>query len=90
VTYFVADLMRKLAAAEAMRAQGYSEGEIGKALKLWGPRQQMVNSVLRKMGTGKALRLLGEVLRADRRSKSGFGEARRNLECFTVAMADNL
>ncbi|NBC10893.1 MAG: DNA polymerase III subunit delta [Planctomycetes bacterium] len=90
VTYFVADLMRKLAAAEAMRAQGYSEGDIGKALKLWGPRQQMVNSVLRKLGPGKALRLLGGVLRADRRSKSGFGEARRNLECFTVAMADNL
>ncbi len=90
VSYCVADLIRKLAAAETMRAQGYSEGDIGKALKLWGPRQQMVNSVLRKMGEGKALRLLGGVLEADARSKRGFGVARRNLECFTVAMADNL
>jgi len=90
VTYFVADLMRKLAAAEAMRAQGYSDGEIGKALKLWEPRQRMVNQVLRQMGSGRALRLLGAVLDADARAKRGFGTARRNLECFAVSMADNL
>lgn len=90
VTYFVADLMRKLASVEAMRAQGIPDHEIGKALKLWGPRQQMISTVLNKMGPGKALHLLAEVLRADARSKSGFGTSRRNLEGFCVAMADNL
>jgi len=89
VMYFVADLMRKLAAAQAMRAQGLAEGAIAKELKLWGARQQMFFAVLRKLGDARMIRLYGAALRADARSKSGLGTPRRNLECFAVGLADN-
>lgn len=89
VMYFVADLARKLATAEAMTRQGVPEGQIGRALKLWGPRQQMFWLVSRKLGPGAGHRLFRQALEADARSKSGFGRAARNLEGLCVAMADN-
>lgn len=88
VMYFVADLARKLAVGGQMRAAGESEGAIGKALKLWGPRQRLFMDVLRKVGPDGGARLLDMALTADARSKSGFGPAGRNLEGLCVQMAD--
>ncbi len=88
VMYFVADLARKLAVGGQMRAAGEPEGAIGKALKLWGPRQRLFMDVLRKIGPDGGARLLDLALTADARSKSGFGPAGRNLEGLCVQMAD--
>lgn len=88
VMYFVADLARKLAVGGQMKAAGEGEGAIGKALKLWGPRQRMFMEVLRKMGPDGGAQLLDLALTADGRSKSGFGTAGRNLEGLCVQMAD--
>lgn len=88
VMYFVADLARKLAVGGQMKAAGESEGAIGKALKLWGPRQRVFMDVLRQMGPDGGARLLDLALTADGRSKSGFGPAGRNLEGLCVQMAD--
>jgi len=88
VMYFVADLARKLAVGGQMRAAGEPEGAIGKALKLWGPRQRLFMDVLRKVGPDGGARLLELALTADARSKSGFGPAGRNLEGLCVQMAD--
>ncbi|MEM1109914.1 MAG: DNA polymerase III subunit delta [Planctomycetota bacterium] len=88
VMYFVADLARKLAVGGQMKAAGEPEGAIGKALKLWGPRQRLFMDVLRKVGPDGGARLLDLALTADARSKSGFGPAGRNLEGLCVQMAD--
>lgn len=88
VMYFVADLARKLAVGGQMRAAGEPEGAIGKALKLWGPRQRLFMDVLRKVGPDGGAKLLDMALTADARSKSGFGPAGRNLEGLCVQMAD--
>ena len=88
VMYFVADLARKLAVGGQMRSAGESEAAIGKALKLWGPRQRLFMDVLRKVGPDGGARLLVLALTADARSKSGFGPAGRNLEGLCVQMAD--
>lgn len=88
VMYFVADLARKLAVGGQMRAAGESDAAIGKALKLWGPRQRTFMDVLRSVGPDGGAALLDKALTADARSKSGFGPAGRNLEGLCVQMAD--
>ncbi|MEM7626790.1 MAG: DNA polymerase III subunit delta [Planctomycetota bacterium] len=88
VMYFVADLARKLAVGGQMRAAGESDAAIGKALKLWGPRQRTFMDVMRTVGPDGGAALLDRALTADARSKSGFGPAGRNLEGLCVQMAD--
>ncbi|MEO1236329.1 MAG: DNA polymerase III subunit delta [Planctomycetota bacterium] len=88
VTYFVADLARKLAVGGQMLAAGEPEGVIAKALKLWGPRQRLFMEVLRRVGPEGGAAMLDAALTADARSKSGFGPAGRNLEGLCVRMAD--
>lgn len=90
VAYFVADLVRKLNQAVLMKRAGVPEGVIGKELKLWGPRQQLFMTVLRKLDGKSLARLFDDALESDRRSKSGFGNARRNLECFCIRLADTI
>lgn len=90
VMYFVADLVRKLNIAVLMKQSGIPEGVIGKELKLWGPRQQLFMGVLRRMDPKSLAATFDDVLEADRRSKSGFGNSRRNLECFCVRLADTI
>lgn len=89
VTYFVADLVRKLNVALMMKRQGQPDLAIGKALKLWGPRQSLFMNVVRKLDAGRAARLLEAVVAADSRSKSGLGDAMLNLECFCVRLTDS-
>ncbi|MEM6394214.1 MAG: DNA polymerase III subunit delta [Planctomycetota bacterium] len=97
VGYAVADLMRKLAVGVAMRAAGEGDGAITKAARVWGPQVRPFMAVVGQMsrgaggagGVGRVSGMLGRALQADARSKSGYGEAVRNLECLCVALADN-
>lgn len=90
VMYFVADLMRKFAVASTMKRQGVPAGAIGKALKLWGPRQQLFMTALSRLDPDTATALFRRAAQRDMRSKSGLGDARRNLECFCVELADSV
>ncbi len=90
VMYFVADLIRKLNTASPMKRAGVPEGEIARALKLWGPRQQLFMGVLRRLDPSVLAAAFDDVLEADRRAKSGFGNLTRNLECFCVRLADEV
>jgi DNA polymerase-3 subunit delta len=90
VTYFVADLMRKLFTASALRRQGVPEAGIAKALKLWGPRTALFMTVVARTDTAQLGRLYDRILRYDGRSKSGLGDAVLNLECFCAELADVL
>ncbi len=90
VMYFVADLVRKLNTAAMMKDAGVGEGEIARAMKLWGPRQQLFMGVLRRLDRASLAEAFDDVLEADRRAKSGLGNLVRNLECFCVRLADNV
>ena len=90
VMYFVADLVRKLNAAAMMKDAGVPDGEIARAMKLWGPRQQLFMGVLRRLDRTALAGAFDDVLEADRRAKSGLGNLVRNLECFCVRLADNV
>lgn len=88
VTWAVIDLCRKLSVAWAMKAAGDSEQSIGKAMRLWGAQVRPFMDVVRKLDAASATTLLQASLQADGRTKSGLGQARRNLEALCVTLAD--
>lgn len=90
VLYFVADLIRKLYMALQMRKAGAGEQEIARQMKLWGARQTLFMSLLRRLPEHRAGMLLDRVVKADAGSKSGLGNAMRNLECFCTILSDSL
>ena len=89
VMYFAADLIRKLNVALMMQRAGLADAQIAKQLKLWGSRQQLFFSALRKYDPASVQHMFGRVLEWDLRSKSGLGDSMKNLECFCVELADN-
>lgn len=89
VTYFVADLVRKLNVAVLAKRAGVPEPELAKRLKLWGPRQHAFMNVVRRLDARKVGRWFDQAVEADSRSKSGLGDPVRNLECFCVRLADD-
>lgn len=90
VAYFVADLFRKLYQSVLMKQQGVSEQEIGKTMKLWGPRQNAFMALLRKLNKPGASHLFEQIINSDIRSKSGYGSALRNLECFCAGISQHI
>lgn len=87
VSYFIADIIRKLYLAKAMLKQGQNEGDIGRAMRLFGPQQTVFMTILRKMDEGRIAMWLDRIVELDVRSKSGRGDTLRNLELFAGAMA---
>ena len=90
VMYSVADLMRKLYLAGRMKKQGAMDKEIAGALRLWGPQQTAVFTILRKLDEKKTHRLFDRILELDRRSRTSLGEPMRNLECFCAELVDSI
>lgn len=86
VSYCIADVIRKLYIAKAMLKQGQSEGEIGRAFRLFGSQQTVFMTVLRKMDEARIAVWLDRIVELDVRSKSGRGDTLRNLELFAGAM----
>lgn len=89
VQYFVADLMRELYLAGWMKRQGVPESEIARECKLWGPRQATFFAVLRKLTPRSAALLFDRIVEGDMRSKTGRGDATRNLEGFFAVFSDH-
>ncbi|QQE11733.1 DNA polymerase III subunit delta [Planctomycetota bacterium] len=89
VMYFVADLARKFANARSMKLSKIPDATIAKQLKLWGPRQQKFFRALTILGSkpGAIAKVLDNAVTMDKRSKTGLGNAMRNLECFTFQLS---
>lgn len=90
VTYFVADMVRKLHHASVLLSRGGRDFEICQQMKVWGDRQKPFMAAARKLGPRRTARLLGQVVEMDRRAKSGYGQTTRNLERFCVQFAEAL
>lgn len=88
VTWAVIDLCRKLSVAWAMKACGESDQAVGKTMRLWGAQVRPFMDVVRKLDATTATKLLQTSLSTDARTKSGLGQARRNLETLCVTLAD--
>ncbi len=88
VAYFVADLVRKLNVAAAMKQAGEPDASIGRALKLFGPRQRVFFDVLRSQNPSTLADWFDRIVTLDQRSKTGLGTAGRNLEAFCVGLTD--
>ncbi|BAM04807.1 DNA polymerase III subunit delta [Phycisphaera mikurensis] len=87
VMWAAADLCRKLAQAEEMKAAGAGAGEIGRALKLWGPAASAFGRASAGLSPERARGLFADALRVDGRAKRGLGNPRRLLEAFCVGVA---
>lgn len=90
VSYFVADLMRKLHLAMMLKKQGVSPGQIARQLKMWGPRQATFMRLLDRLSPRSAERLFDRIVALDVRAKTGRGNALRNVEGFCAALADEV
>ena len=90
VNYFVTDLMRKLQMGVAMRAQRVGGRQVASELKLWGPRATTFLRAAEKVDFTTAAGLFDRAVAGDRRSKTGLGTARSNLETLCCVVADEL
>jgi len=90
VSYFVADLVRKLYLGQMMHAQGHSEQQIADRFKLWGPRRNLFMKFLKRLDGPVAGRLFDQMVRFDARAKTGLGSPMRNLENFCLTLAGQL
>lgn len=89
--FAVSDLARKLHHAAAMVAQKANDFTICKELRIWPrERQGPFMKAARKLGVNRAAALLAAIVDADRRSKSGLGDFRLNLERFCVQFTQAL
>jgi DNA polymerase III delta subunit len=86
----MADLAKKLQVGAQMKRRGDSPFVIGKEMKMWGSRQQAFAKVLNRIDEQGGARIFDAAIAATLRSRQGLGDSMRNLECFSVTMADNL
>lgn len=86
VSFFIADLLRKMHHACTLLEQGSRPWDVFNQLKIW-PRekQEPFLNAARKLGPRGTARLLAELVEMDRRSKSGLADADLNLERLCVA-----
>jgi len=89
IAWSVTDLLRKLHDAARLREQGENDGEIARALRLWGPQQAMVLRTARALGSARAAALLDTALNTEVRMRSGFsGDDRRTIEGVLVEVSE--
>lgn len=90
VSYFIADLMRKLHVARAMLDGGAGRDQVAKEMKLWGARQGMFFNVLGRVEPAQLRQWLADALDATARPRQGLGDPVRNLEGFCVRLVDQV
>ena len=91
VAYFVADLMRKLRLAWALKQQGHSDSDITRQLKVWPfERQRPFMALVARLGDTGTRRLFDAAVDCDLRAKTGLGDPLRNLECFFASLTDSV
>lgn len=91
LTFFIADLLRKMHHANVMLKQNMRPWDIFGQLKVWPrERQQPFLTAAQRLGAAKSAMLLEQIVEMDRRSKSGLAEGELNLERFCVAFTEAL
>lgn len=90
VSWYVADLARKLAHGAAIAERGEDLGGFMKSNRIWGDAQRGFRQAVRQLGRPGAARLLRTWTEMDARSKSGFGDLGRNLEVFALLLSRRL
>ena len=88
VTYFVADLVRKLAFGSIMLKQNHGEQEIAQRFKLWGPQRDLFMRVLKQLNEHTLCRMFDQIIQFDAGAKTGRGSSIQNLECFCATLGD--
>ena len=86
VTYFVADLMRKLVLAAMMSQQGRDVETIVQRFKLWGPQRNLFLRVLQRYNDSSLSDMFDQIIQLDAGAKTGLGSSIRNLECFCATL----
>ena len=85
--YAALDLSRKLQIAAGALKAGDNPEAVARALRLWGPSKGAILGLARAVGPAAAHRALTAAVEGDQRSKSGLGDAERNLERLTVSLS---
>jgi len=89
IVWSLTDLLRKLHDASRLHEQGSSDGEIGRALRLWGPQQGEIVRAARRLGSRRAAVLLRNAVDTERRMRSGYsGDDRRTIEGMIVRVTE--
>ena len=80
----VVDLTRRLSAASTMMANGSSDGEVRKTLKLFGDGGNRMVAVAKKKKPSQLAKLFTHAVAVDAKTKSGLLDGRRGLETLTL------
>ncbi|MBX3382092.1 MAG: DNA polymerase III subunit delta [Phycisphaeraceae bacterium] len=86
VLYALTDLSRKIHAACRAAKAGANEFHIAKALRLWGDSRDAILGAARTTDPARALAVFRACVDADRRSKSGLGNAERAAEISVLRL----
>lgn len=91
IGWSIVDVLRKVHEAAQLMAQGCSEFEVAKELRLWGDAQGLICRPARSLGPRGAAALLAESVRTDARTKSGLSsDTARTLEGLLVTIGERL
>lgn len=91
ISWAAIDLARKIHGAAALAAQGVSDGQIAKELRLWGESTAPILRAARKIGVKTAASLMHQSIHVDFQMKSGGApDPERALAGLCVLLSDSL
>ncbi len=91
ISWSAIDLARKIHSAAALAAQGVSDGQIAKELRLWGESTIPILRAARKIGEIRAAALLHQAIYTDFQMKSGGApDPERALAGLCVLLSESL
>ncbi|MHC4319551.1 MAG: DNA polymerase III subunit delta [Planctomycetota bacterium] len=90
VMWAVSDLLRRLHTVAQLSRQGGALGSYIRPLRLWDDTGRRIIEVAGRTDPGVFARLLERAVRTDLASKTGLGEADRNLEALTLHVTDTI
>lgn len=90
IFWSIVDLARKLRVAQALRHDGLSDGEIAKALRLWGDGKQAILRIMSKVQPGTLNRLMQDAVSAIERGRRGLGSSDGAAEMLALRFVHEL
>ncbi len=90
VMWAISDLLRRLHTAARLLGAGTSVHAVESELRLFGDTGKGIIELARRSDPARFAQLLQLALDTDRRTKSGWGKADRNLEALTLRVTDTI
>ncbi|MCE9619480.1 MAG: DNA polymerase III subunit delta [Planctomycetes bacterium] len=91
IGWSLVDLTRKLHDASRLLAAGRNEGDVARALKLWGPGASTLTRTARKLSPRVAARMFAAAINADQSTKNGTSlDPARTFEMFAAQVAGQI